>query len=41
MTFIDKIDSSKELAEAHFILSYKKYNSMNTFDPYEYNESET
>ena len=41
VTFIDKIDSSKELTETHYILSYKKYNSMNTFDPYEYNESET
>ena len=40
VTFIDKLDNTKDLHTYHFVLSYKKYNSMNTFDPYEYNEAE-
>ena len=40
VTFIDQIDSSKDLCTTHLVLSYKKYNSMNTFDPYEFNEND-
>ena len=40
VTFIDKIDDTKQLNNYHYVLSYKKYNSMNTFDPYDYNENE-
>ena len=31
ISFIDKIEK-KELTRTHYVLSYKKYNSMNTFD---------
>ena len=40
VTFIDQIDKTQELSTAHYVLSYKKFNSMNTFDQYEYNEND-
>ena len=33
VTFIDKVDREKEIHSTIFVLSYKKYNSQNTFDP--------
>ena len=39
VTFIDQIEK-KELSTTHYVLSYKKYNAMNTFDPYEMTENE-
>ena len=41
MTFIDKIDKEADLARTHYVLSYKKYNAMNTFDPFEVEEGES
>ena len=35
VTFIDKIDKETPLTSTTYVLSYKKYNAMNTFDPYE------
>ena len=32
ITFLDKIDKDNELTRIHHVLSYKKYNSMNTFE---------
>uniref|UniRef100_A0A7S3CWN8 Uncharacterized protein n=1 Tax=Strombidium rassoulzadegani TaxID=1082188 RepID=A0A7S3CWN8_9SPIT len=41
VTFIDKIDRDTELARFHYVLSYKKYNAMNTFDPFEAEDNDT
>ena len=38
VSFIDKLEDLSEnqsLTKVHFVLSFKKYNSMNTFDPME------
>ena len=36
VTFLDKIENSSEpLTRVHYVLSFKKYNAMNTFDPME------
>ena len=40
VTFIDKIDKEAELATVFYMQSYKKYNAMNTFDPFEIEEGE-
>ena len=37
VTFIDKVDKDKELQTVHYILSQKKYNQMNTYDPFDVN----
>ena len=37
VTFIDKVDKDNSLTNTHYVLSYKKYNAMNTFDPFEDN----
>tara|TARA_B110000285_G_C14902271_1_gene503856 strand:+ start:290 stop:685 length:396 start_codon:yes stop_codon:yes gene_type:complete len=37
VTFLDKIDKDQELQRVHYILSQKKYNSMNTYDPFDVN----
>ena len=34
LSFIDKIEKDTELTTVHHVQSYKKYNSMNTYDPY-------
>ena len=41
VTFIDKVDKDKELSTVHYILSQKKYNSMNTYDPFDVNNQES
>ena len=33
VTFIDKIDQNEPLVRTHYVLSFKKYNAMNTYDP--------
>ena len=35
VTFVDKIEKDNSLTTVHYVLSYKKYNAMNTFDPFE------
>ena len=35
VTFIDKVEKDTPLTSLHYVLSYKKYNAMNTFDPFE------
>ena len=40
VTFIDKMDKDAELTRIHHVQSYKKYNSMNTYDPYYVEEGE-
>ena len=35
VSFLDKMDKEGELISTTYVLSYKKYNSMNTFDPAE------
>ena len=40
LSFIDKIDKDSELTRLHHVQSYKKYNSMNTYDPYYVEEGE-
>lgn len=35
VTFIDKVEKDIPLTSVHYVLSYKKYNAMNTFDPFE------
>ncbi len=35
VTFIDKIEKETSLTSTTYVLSYKKYNAMNTFDPYD------
>lgn len=40
VTFLDKIDKDADLARIHYVLSYKKYNAMNTFDPLDPEERE-
>ena len=35
VTFIDKVEKDQTLYQTTYVLSYKKYNAMNTFDPYE------
>jgi len=37
VTFIDKVEKEASLTTTHYVLSYKKYNAMNTFDPFEDN----
>ena len=32
ITFLDKVDKDAELVRTHYVLSYKRYNSMNTFE---------
>ena len=32
ITFLDKIEKDAELTRTHYVLSYKRYNSMNTFE---------
>ena len=32
---LDKIDKESSLTSTTYVLSYKKYNAMNTFDPYD------
>ena len=32
ITFLDKIEKDSELTRTHYVLSYKRYNSMNTFE---------
>ena len=32
ITFLDKIEKDTELTRTHYVLSYKRYNSMNTFE---------
>lgn len=41
ITFVDKIDKDADLARVYYVLSYKKYNAMNTFDPFEVEEGES
>lgn len=41
VTFLDKIEKDSELARVHYVLSYKKYNAMNTFDPFEVEDNES
>jgi hypothetical protein len=41
VSFIDKILPDTELNTLHLVISYKKYNSMNTFDPNSYEEGES
>ena len=38
VSFIDKVEKDSELHTTHYILSYKKYNALNTYDPFEANE---
>jgi hypothetical protein len=42
LSFIDKPpnDKDNELTRLHHVQSYKKYNSMNTYDPYYVEEGE-
>ena len=35
VTFLDKVEKDQELARVYYVLSYKKYNAMNTFDPWD------
>ena len=36
VSFLDKIDNNSEpLMRIHYVLSFKKFNAMNTFDPME------
>ena len=35
VTFIDKVDKDKDFINTIYVLSYKKYNMANTFDPAE------
>ena len=37
VTFIDKVEKDQSLTNTQYVLSYKKYNAMNTFDPFEDN----
>ena len=37
--FLDKIDKDADLIRVHYVLSYKKYNALNTYDPYDAEES--
>ena len=41
VTFVDKIDPDADLARVHYVLSYKKYNAMNTYDPFEVEDNES
>ena len=41
VTFVDKVDPDTDLARIHYVLSYKKYNAMNTFDPFEVEDGES
>ena len=35
VTFVDKVEKDREFANTIYVLSYKKYNMANTFDPAE------
>ena len=35
VSFVDKVEKEGEMVSTTYVLSYKKYNSMNTFDPAE------
>lgn len=37
--FIDKFEKDADLIRVHYVLSYKKYNALNTYDPYDAEES--
>ena len=39
--FLDKVEKDSELARVHYVQSYKKYNAMNTFDPWDVGEEES
>lgn len=38
--FLDKIDKDADLIRVHYVLSYKKYNALNTYDPYDAEDSQ-
>jgi len=41
VSFLDKVEKDSELARVHYVQSYKKYNAMNTFDPWDVGEEES
>ena len=41
VTFVDKVEKDQPLTRTHYVLSFKKYNAMNTFDPMDTEQSQT
>ena len=41
VSFVDKIEKDREMVSTVYVLSQKKYNSMNTFDPTDSEPEET
>jgi len=39
ISFLDKVNKDNDLIRVHYVLSYKKYNALNTYDPYDAEES--
>ena len=37
---MDKVEKGQDLTRIHYVLSYKKYNALNTYDPFEEPDNE-
>ena len=40
VTYMDKVGKGQDLTRIHYVLSYKKYNALNTYDPFEEPDNE-